>query len=383
MKYLPLVWAGLWRKKARTILTLLSVAAAFLLFGILHGVTATFDDVIEQIGAERLRMTSRVNLLEAMPLAYLPRIDSIDGVEAVAYYSIFFGFYQEPTNGIGVGAISAERFFEAFPEVEIAAEHREAMLRNRTGALVGVDLAEEYGWKVGDRIPVRSQRIMRKDGASDWTFEIVGTYRFEDTSFPSQELWINYEYFDEARANDNGTVNFYFIRVADPERSTALAEQLDALFASSPSPTQTMSEKEWVRSQINQVGDIEYFVNAIIGAVLFTLLFLTGNTMAQSVRERIPELAVLKTYGYGDGAVIALVCAEALLLCVAAAVVGLAGASLALPGIFEAIGAPALPTPPAVIAVGAGVAVLLALASAAAPAWRVRRLNVVDALAGR
>ncbi|HEY8522091.1 MAG TPA: ABC transporter permease [Gammaproteobacteria bacterium] len=383
MKYLPLVWAGLWRKKARTVLTLASVATAFLLFGILHGVTATFDDVIDQIGEDRLRMTSRVNLLEAMPLAYLPRIQSVDGVANVAYYSIFFGYYQEPGNGVGAGAISVESFFDVFPEIVLPAEQREAMLRNRTGAVVGKDRAAEYGWKIGDRVPIRSNRTLRKDGAEEWVFEIVGIYEFEDDQFPANEFWVHYDYVDEARAIDNGTVNFYFMRLEDPSRSTEIAEQLDALFANSSNPTQTQSEKEWVRSQINQIGDIEFFVNAIIGAVLFTLLFLTGNTMMQSVRERIPELAVLKTYGYSDGLVIGLVCAEALLLCVVAALVGLAVASTVLPQVFAAIDAPALPTPPTVIATGAAIAAAVGLVSAAAPAWRVRRLNVVDALAGR
>ena len=383
MKYLPLVWAGLWRKKARTVLTLLCVATAFVLFGILHGVTATFDDVVDRIGEERLRMTSRVNLLEPLPLAYLPRIESVAGVEAVAYYSIFFGYYQEPGEGIGVGAISTARFFEAFPELVLPEEQREAMLRTRTGALIGKDLAEERGWKIGDRIPIRSARIERKDGAAEWTFEIVGIYSFAEDAFAARELWIDHDYFDEARAGGNGTVNFFFMTIDDPNRSGAIAEQVDALFANSSSPTQTQSEKEWVRSQINQVGDIEFFVNAIIGAVLFTLLFLTGNTMMQSVRERVPELAVLKTYGFGDGLVMTLVCIESLVLCAAAALAGLAVASAALPGVFASLGAPALPTPLSVVAIGLGVAVALAIASAAVPVWRVRRMNLVDALAGR
>jgi len=383
MKYFPLVWAGLWRKRVRTILTLFSVAAAFLLFGILHGVTATFDDIIDQIGEERLRTMSRVNILEPMPLAHLPRIESVAGVQKVAYYSIFFGYYQEPANDIGIGAISVERFFAAFPEVVIPEDQLATMLRTRTGAVIGKDLAEEYGWKIGDRVPLRSQRDTREDGLEDWTFEIVGIYEFEDTAFPSEEFWINYDYFDEARTFGNGTVNFYFEVIDDPNRAAAISEEVDALFVNSPNQTQTQSEKEWVRAQINQIGDVEFFVNSIIFAVLFTLLFLTGNTMMQSIRERIPELAVLKTYGYGDGTIMALVCAEALLLCVVAALVGLAAAGTVLPSIFASMGAPALPTPPAIIATGFGIAVLVALLSAAPPVWRVRRLNVVDALAGR
>jgi putative ABC transport system permease protein len=383
MKYLPLVWAGLWRKRARTILTLLSVAAAFLLFGILHGVTATFDDIVAQIGDERLRTASRVNILESLPLAHLPQIETISGVKDVAYYSIFFGYYQEPQNDIGVGAISAERFFKAYPEVVVPAEQKAAMLRTRTGAIVGKDLAEEHGWKIGDRVPVRSNRDTRKDGLEEWTFEIVGLYEFEDDVFPADEFWINHEYFDEERTFGNGTVNFYFEVIDDPNRAAAISEEIDGLFVNSPNQTQTMSEKEWVRTQINQVGNIEFFVNSIIGAVLSTLLFLTGIIMWQSVRERIPELAVLKTYGFRDGTLITLVCIESLILCGAAAVVGLGLAGTVLPMIFKSLGAPALPTPLTIIVTGLVAAVLLALVSAATPVWLVRRLNVVDALAGR
>ena len=383
MKYLPLVWAGLGRKRARTILTLLSVAAAFLLFGILHGVTATFDDIIAQIGEERLRTMSRVNLLESLPIAQLPQIESVPGVQQVAYYSIFFGYYREPDNGLDVGAISAERFFKAFPEIVIPEEQKAAMLRTRTGALIGKALAEEQKWKIGDRVPLRSRRDTRKDGLEDWTFEIVGIYEFKDDAFPAEEFWINYEYFDETRTFGNGTVNFYFEVIDNPNNAATISEAIDGLFVNSSNQTQTMSEKEWVRTQINQIGDVEFFVNAIIGAVLSTLLFLTGIIMWQSIRERIPELAVLKTYGFRDGTLITLVCIESLILCGAAAVVGLGLAATVLPSIFKTLGAPALPTPLTIIVTGFVAAVVLAFVSAATPVWLVRRLNVVDALAGR
>ena len=383
MKYLPLVWAGLWRKRARTILTLLSVAAAFLLFGILHGVTATFDDIIAQIGEERLRTMSRVNLLESLPIAQLPQIESVPGVQQVAYYSIFFGYYREPDNGLDVGAISAERFFKAFPEIVIPEEQKAAMLRTRTGALIGKALAEEQKWKIGDRVPLRSRRDTRKDGLEDWTFEIVGIYEFKDDAFSAEEFWINYEYFDETRTFGNGTVNFYFEVIDNPNNAATISEAIDGLFVNSSNQTQTMSEKEWVRTQINQVGDIEFFVNAIIGAVLSTLLFLTGIIMWQSIRERIPELAVLKTYGFRDGTLITLVCIESLILCGAAAVVGLGLAATVLPSIFKTLGAPALPTPLTIIVTGFVAAVVHAFVSAATPVWLVRRLNIVDALAGR
>jgi putative ABC transport system permease protein len=382
MKYFTLIWAGLWRKPLRTILTALCVSLAFLLFGVLHGVTATFDDAIDLMDDSRIRTTSRVNLLEAMPMSHLARIEGVEGINSVAWYSIFFGYYQEPSNGIGVGAIPFERFLKVFPDMIIAEDQKESLLHTRGGAAVGKDLAEEYGWKVGDRVPIRSNRIVRADGADDWAFDILGIYEL-DGDFPANEFWIDYEFFDESRADGKGTVNFFFMRIDDPERSAEISEEVDALFANSMNETKTQSDKEYLRAQIDQIGDVEFFVYAIIGAVLFTLLFLTGNTMMQSVRERVPELAVLKTYGYSDSKLIALVCIEALILCGFAALAGLLVAGTIFPSIFSAIGAPALRMPVSVIATGVAISAIVALISTAPPVWRVHRLKIVDALAGR
>ena len=384
MKYLNLVWAGLWRKRARTVLTLLSVSIAFLLFGLLHSVTASLGAVVDGLSESRLRTLSRINTLEPLPLAYLPQIEALPGVKDVSHYSIFFGYYQEPTQGLGVGAIDVERFLDAFTEIVVPEDQREAMRTTRTGAVIGQDLADEYGWKIGDRVPITSRRYAQQDGSNDWVFDVVGiATRADDSQFPMNEMWINYDYFDEARTSGNGTVNMFFETIASPTQAASISSALDALFQNSPSATETVTEKEFVEDQINQVGDIEFFVNAIIGAVLFTLLFLTGNTMMQSVRERIPELAVLKTYGFTDLAIIALVCGEALLLCGAAAAVGLGLAAAIFPGVFQSIGAPALPMPTSVAVTGLVIAVALALVSSVSPAWRIRRLKLVDALAGR
>jgi putative ABC transport system permease protein len=246
-----------------------------------------------------------------------------------------------------------------------------------------MDLAAERGWKIGDRIPLGSAVWRRKDGAQAWDFEIVGTYGSTSGRMPTSELWINYDYFDEARAALNGTVTLYFVKIADAARGAATSEAIDALFANSMNETQTQNEKDWLRAQIAQIGDMEFFVNAIIIAVMFTLLFLTGNTMAQSVRERIPELAVLKTYGFSNGAVVSLVLGEALLLCAVAAGIGLGIASVIAPVIFREIGAGGLTLPWSVFGVGLAISAGVAVVSAAAPAWRAQRLNIVDALAGR
>ena len=385
MKYFILIWAGLWRKPLRTILTLLSILVAFLLFGTLHGVTSSFDDAIDQMSDTRLRVQSRVNLIESLPIAYLPQIEALPGVDRVGYYQALVAYYQEPRNSLQVGAVGLDGFLDVYPEIVVPEEQVEAMRRTRTGALVGRDLAEEFGWNVGDRVTLRSQIFTHADGSDVWDFDVAGIYEFDEAfgDFAAREMYVHYDYFDESRVQAPGMVLLYFVKVDSPERAAAVGQRIDALFENSSFATQSLNEKDWVRNQIQRVGDIDFFVNAIIGAVFFTLLFLTGNTMWQSVRERIPELAVLKTYGFGNATIVSLVVAESLLLCVSAAGIALAIAATVFPQIFRSMGIGGLPLPGSVIALGIAIGVLVAIVSALPPAWLAQRLNVVDALARR
>jgi putative ABC transport system permease protein len=383
MKYLPLIWAGLWRKKIRTVLTLLSIVVAFALFGLMEGVTAGLDDAIEGLTDEsRLMVQSRVNIIEPLPIAYVPRIQSVDGVDDIAYYGYFGGFFQEPRNQINTGAVNIDAFFDMYPEFIVPPEQLEAMMRTRNGALVGADLMERFGWSIGDRIPLGSTIWSTQAGTNTWEFEIVGVFT-TDTGANQDDFYIHYDYFDEERTAGNGTVALYLVKVDDVALSDQISEEIDGLFLNSTNETQTMNEREFTRAQIAQIGDINFFVNAIAGAVMFTLLFLTGNTMMQSVRERIPELAVLKTYGFSDTSVTAFICVESLLLCLAAALIGLGIAAAAFPSVFDAMGVLPLPLPLSVVEIGCGIAVALAIVSALPPALRARRLSIVDALAGR
>jgi putative ABC transport system permease protein len=383
MKYFPLIWAGLRRKPVRSILTLSSVIVAFVLFGALHGVTAAIDSLIDGMSDTRLRIQSKVSLTEPLPLAYLARIESVKGVEGVGYYSWFGGYYQEPRNQISVGAVDIDRLHSMFQELNLKDEYAAAMRTTRNGALIGRDLAATRGWKIGDKVPLKSSIYMRKDGAPEWDFEIVGIYDFGDGKIPTNELWFNYAYFDEARTFGNGTVMMYFAKIANPGSSGAISEAIDQQFANSTFETQTTNERDWLRGRIAQIGDMQFFVNAIVAAVMFTLLFLTGNTMMQSVRERIPELAVLKTYGFGNTSILALVFGEALLLCVVAAGIGLGIAAALSPMIYRQIGAGGMSFPLGVVWTGIALSAAVAVVSSLPPARRVQTLNVVDALAGR
>jgi len=385
MKYLRLVWAGIWRKRVRTILTMFSVVTAFILYGTLHGVTAGVDGAIEEMNDGRLRVMNRVNIIDSLPLAYKAQIETLPNVEKVAYYQTLVAYYRDPKDGISVGAVGIDEMLSVYPEIVLPDEQREAMRTTRTGAVIGQDMADRWGWKIGDRIPVTSRVFAKADGSRDWEFDIVGIYDFAEAyeGFNANEMWVNFDYFDEARVTGKGLVLLYFIGIDDAELAAPISESVDALFANSPSPTQTINEKDFIRAQLAQLGDLDFFVTAIIGAVFFTLLFLTGNTMMQSVRERVPELAVLKVYGFGDSLLMTLVLIEGLLLCLFSAAVGIGIAAAFFPQILSALNVGTLPLPLSVVLLGLGFAALLATVSALPPALRARRLKVVDALAGR
>jgi len=384
VKFLPLVWAGLWRKRVRTALAMLSVAIAFWLYGTLDGVTAAFDDVlVSMTSAVRLRAQSRQNARAGLPLAYRARIEAVPGVRDVGFVSFVGGLYQDSPDFVEVSAVDIERI-DSGGSFSIDPAYVEAMRRLRTGAIIGPELVGRYGWKIGDRVTVRSPAWAKKDGSRDWTFDIVGVYGIPEGAFPADSnFWINYDYFDAERVFANGTVTFYTLRVHDADRAAAIAAEIDALFANSADETLTQSERDFFGAQIERVGNIGFIVNSIMGAVLFALLFVTGNTMMQSIRERIPELAVLKTYGFSNLSVSLLVFAESALLCVTAAVVGLVTAAVLFPTMFDMMGVAPVPMEKGVLVGGVAVAVALAAVSAWLPTCRAQRMNVVDALAGR
>ena len=381
MKYLPLIWSGLWRKRTRTCFTLLSIMIAFLLFGMLQGTNAAFNRGVDEANVNRLVTVSRISFTEALPYADMAQIEAVPGVDHAAFASWFGAYYQDPKQFVFSFPVEPERYFNLFPEFHLPKDQMDTWVRTRTGAVIGIGLAQKYGWKIGDRVPLHSTIWTKPDGTSDWNFDIVGIYEDPQDHAQEKAFFFNHGYFDEARSFGKGTVGWYVVRIKDPTAAVATGAAIDHLFLNSPDETKTQTEKEFQQSFLKQIGDINFIVTAILGAVFFTLLFLTGNTMMQSLRERIPELAVLKTLGFTDRGVLALVLAECLLLCVIAAALGLAVAAALFPMMKDVLGIVTLP--PQVIGLGIGVAVLLALVTGLPPAWRAMRLNIVDALAGR
>jgi putative ABC transport system permease protein len=386
MRYLPLLWAGLFRRKARTILTLASVVVAFLLFGLLQAVQAAFESGADTADAKRLLTTARYSIIELLPISYVRRIEQVPGVVGVAYAEWFGAKYQNESNAFALFAVDPARYLDMYPEFTIAPEHREAFVRARTGALAGRRLVDRYGWKLGQKLPVLSEIHPQKDGSLTWEFDLVGIIDAEDPAVRGNTdiVLIDAKYFDEARQFGRGRTGWYIERIADPAQAKAIASEIDRLFANSPDETKTQPEKEFAIGFAKQIGDVGAMVTRILVAVFFTILILTGNTMAQSLRERVPELAILKTLGFSDGKVTALVLAEAVLLLLLGGALGMAAATAVMPFVNGSTGGR---FPPLFVEGGtwlraAAMILVLALAIGLPPAVRARRLRIVEALAG-
>ena len=384
IKLLPLVFANLGRKKTRTTLTLLSLMMAFMLFGLLQSVSALFSSGADMVGTQRLITQARVSFTTPLPLSLLSRLDATDGVEQVTWMQWFGAYWKEPKNFMAAFAIPPDRYFEVYPEWVVEADQLEAFKRNRTGVLVGNKLMERFGWEVGQRVPINSNIWPQQDGNRTWEFDIVGTVGGHDEAWENQaqNLFINFDYFDEARQFGKGNAGMYALRLEDSEAAESVIESIDGAFLNSTNETKTQSEAEWNLNFVRQIGDIGLIVNSILVAVFFTILLVTGNTMSQSVRERIPELAVLKTLGFTDNTVTTTVLVESLLLCAIGAALGMGLAVVAAGAVGSVINNP-LPVDAEIWAMASGAVLALALAVGAGPAWRARRLVIVDALAGR
>jgi len=387
MKYFHLVWAALFRRKTRTILTLLSIIMAFLLFGLLDAVRTSFAQVGQSAaGAERLQTSSRLSFIQTLPQGLGAQIERVPGVKAVAYANWFGGAYQDPHQQVFSFAVSPN-YIDIYPEIELDPAQRKAWEADLNGVVVGSVLAKKYGWKVGDKLPLMSQIFPNKEGSKNWSFTIDGILHSKDKSnaFLDGMVLLHWKNFDETTPYNRGMAGWYITRVADVNDADRVAKAIDALSANSDHETKTMTEQAATANWMKQLADIGLITGSIMGAVFFTLLLLTGNTMMQAVRERTSELAVLKTIGFSNASVLGLVLAESLLLLVIGGVIGLGLVSILSPAITRGSGG--VLNLPAVHLnswlLGLALMIAIGLVIGALPALRAMRLKIVDALAGR
>jgi putative ABC transport system permease protein len=382
MKFLHLIWSNLRRKKLRTSLTLLSIVVAFILFGFLAAIQQALVGGVELAGADRLIVREKVSIINLLPISYEARIERIPGVDFATHQTWFGGIYQDPKNFFMQNPVEPEKFLKIHPEIILPPEQEKAWLATRTGAIVGRRTAERFRWKVGDKLPLQTSIWPKAGGNQTWEFDIVGIYDGKDKGTDTTPIFFGYDYFDEGRSWGKGRVGWYTIRIKDPSQAAEVAKRVDAEFENSPAETKTEPEGAFIQGWASQLGNIVFIVAAILSAVFFTILLVTGNTMAQAVRERTGELGVLKAIGFTNGQIVALVLAESCLLTVPGGAVGLGLAFLIVPALAQKLAGllPMFFLPTRDLFIGLGLSIVLGLITGMLPALQAMRLRVADAL---
>jgi putative ABC transport system permease protein len=381
MKYFHLVWSNLKRKKLRTLLTVLSVLVAFVLFGFLSSIKQALTGGVQMAGADRLVVRHRVSIIQLLPESYKARMERIPGVLLATHQTWFGGIYQDPKNFFMQSPVVPEEFLEISPDFILSPEQKKAWMQTRTGAIVGRKTADKFHWKIGDKVPIQSSIWSQANGNRTWEFDIVGIFDGKEKGTDTTPLFFRYDYFEEARVGGKGMVGWYTIRVKDPGQAAETAKLVDKEFENSDAETKTEPEGAFVQAWASQIGNIELMVVAILGAVFFTILLVAGNTMSQAVRERAGELGVLKAIGFTNAQVVALILVESCLLSVLGG-----GLGLGLAWLLISRGDPTgglLPLfffPGRDLLIGAGLSLALGLATGIFPALQTLRLRVADAL---
>ncbi len=381
MSWFHLIWSNLKRKKLRTILTVLSIFVAFLLYGLLCTIREAFTAGVSMAGADRLIVRHKVSLIMPLPVTYQQRMESIPGIAAATHCTWFNGIYQnEPKNFFGSFPVVPEQLLAMYPEYILPEDQKQAWMKTRIGAMAGRTLAERFKWKIGDRVQLVSPIWPRKGGEA-WEFEIVGIYDGAKKGTDTSGFFFRYDYFDEGRAYGEGLVGWYLVRVSDPARADEAAKAIDAEFANSPYETKSEPEGAFAQGFVQQVGSIGTILVSILVAVFFTMLLVAGNTMAQSVRERFEEVGVLKAMGFTNALVLGLVLAESCLLTAAGGLAGLGTAWLItsrgspIPAIL-----PVFYLPGTDVVIGVALVAALGVLAGIFPALQAMRLRIADAL---
>ena len=384
-KFFPLLFAGLRRHKLRTAFTLASVIVAFLLFGVLAAVRTGFSAGVDVAGADRLMTTHKVSFILSLPISYWQRIKALPGVREVTHSTWGGGLYQDDSNVVQMFPVDPESYLKVYPDFVTPPEQRDAWFKDRNSALIGRAYAERFKWKVGDRVPLRSNIYRRADGTNTWELTVAGIFDTAVKGVDTQQILIHYDFFEESlAANDDnrGKVGWFIVQVDDPNRSAEVSKAIDALFANSPTETKSSPEKAFMQGFANQAGNIGAIVISVGAAVFFTMLLVTANTMAQSVRERSAEIGVLKTLGFGDRTVLILVLGESLAITTLGGALGLCLGALfvnALRGsMAQYLGTLYLNA--SAWTLGVTLMIALGLISGAWPAVRALQLRIVDAL---
>ena len=379
MKFIGIIFANLLRKKVRLLLTIGSFAVALFLFAFLGVVRDAFGRGADVAGADRLVIINRTSIINTIPLSYRDQILRVPGVRYVTHNNWFGGIYQDEKNFFPQFVIDPENQRAVFPEFVVPDDQWNAFLKDREGAVVGARTMERFHWKVGDRIPIKTTIW----GGGSWEFNIDGVYHGKQPQDDETQFWLQWDYFEERIPERlKGQVGWYVLRVHNPDESPRIAKTIDEQFANSPYETRTETESAFAAGWVKQFGNIRFLIVTIGAVVFFTLLLVTGNTMAIAVRERTPELAVLKAIGFSDRSVLVFVLGESLAISLIGGLVGLFLAVLAVPVLSKALSGmlPRLFLSPTLLAFGLATALTVGIVSGALPGIAAMRMRVVNAL---
>jgi len=381
-RWLPLVWANLRRRKLRLVFTFISILLAFLMFGMLDALRTSLSQAINLAGADRLMLQSKVNITVSNPRSHFEKVKAVPGVLAVAPFNWFGGVFKDSKQQIQVQATDPVEFMKVYPEVKLKPEELAAWKNDRQAIVIGQALADQYGWKVGQRIPLRSEIWRKTDGTDVWQFNIVGIYTVSGSGWDKRSAMFQYDYFNESLQFGKDLVGWMVIKVANPDDSEKVANKIDAMFANSSNETKTATERVFIKQFLDQVGNIGMILVSVTSAVFFTMLLVTANTMAQSVRERTNEIGVLKTLGFSGQSILGLVLLESLFLTFTGGLVGLGLAWLLAGALGEGIKDyfPVFKIGVTTFMVGGSLMLVFGLVTGMWPALTAMRLKIVDAL---
>jgi putative ABC transport system permease protein len=387
MELTRLVWRNLMRRKLRTLLTVGSLVIALFLMCLLRTLVTTLQTGAATASSSRLIVQSAVSLFVDLPLSYQPKIETVPGIDNVLKWQWFGGYYKDPKNFFAQFAADAEKTFEVYPEMQIVGGSKEAFLANRRGCLIGERLAHDYGWKIGDTVPILPTIFPHPDGPEvAWEFEVEAIYHPTERYFDAGMLLFHWDYFEKtveaASQGEAPGVGTYILHTPRGTDQTAVMAAVDQLFENGPQRVQTTSEAEFQQQFISMMGNVPFFVSTIGGAVLVAILLAVVNTMLMSGREQTRDLGIMKALGFSDGAARALLVSQSLALCIIGGGLGLLAVRLMEPAIATGMGAqfPGFHVLQSTFLLGAIITVGLGIVAGIVPAWRAGKLRPVEAL---
>ncbi|TNE62154.1 MAG: ABC transporter permease [Alphaproteobacteria bacterium] len=375
-----LVWKNLTRKPLRLFLTLFATFIAFMIYGTITAFQAAFDSGVELSADDRLVSVNKINFTQPLPISYVNRVRAVDGVEAVTQMNWFGGYYQDPRQQLIMMAVDAETFLDVYDQVVLSDAERDVWIKDRQGLIAGEAVAKQYGWKVGDRIPVNSNIFSQNDGRTSWDFVVDGIYKGKNAQDDTNSVYFHYKYFDETRSFGKDYVGWMGIRTENPELNEKVIKEIDDMFANTPFETETVPEKVFNKGFIEQIGNIRLILTSVVFAAFFIILVIVGNSMVLAIRERTGEIAVMKTLGFQSGRIFRMVLSESMLLALIGGGLGLGMSTLLVGGISQSM--PQLPTlimKQEIVIKALCFMVGMGLLTGIIPAMNALRLNIITA----